>query len=199
MAGVPGYLKPYLDAARVHGDGFPSLLWASPITQLVRFDAFSRAVNFQNCSVLDVGCGRGDLYDFLKLIGRRPSEYIGIEAVPELANAVEAKGLKVIRKDFIADPLCLFTASDIVTISGAINTCPDDAFFTTIHRAWDATAHHLVFNFLSSKYLAGADHLFWRDPEAVDRFCRNTLSVAPVRFADYLEGDMTFVLTKKYA
>lgn len=192
------YLQPYFDAARRHGGGFGSLLWASPDTQQLRFDAFARLVAFTGASVLDVGCGRADLLDFLIATGQAPAEYIGIEGVPALAEAAEGRGIRIARADFIAEPQCLFTGSDIIAISGALNTCEDEAFYGTIKRAFDATARHVVFNFLSSTYLAAARHLYWRKTEEVQRFCRNILSTTPVQLADYLEGDTTFLLTKQH-
>ena len=63
------YLSPYLRAATLYGDGFGSLLWASPETQAVRFDAIQRLGDLGGKSVLDVGCGRADLYDFLHARG----------------------------------------------------------------------------------------------------------------------------------
>lgn len=192
---TPEYLNPYLKAAKRFGGGFGSLLWASVETQEARFGAFVRAVPMAGASVLDVGCGRADLLDFLRRVGHAPSEYIGIEAVPDLADAAARAGVTVLRKDFVADPRCLFTGSDVIVISGAINTAKDVAFYDTLRRAYDAAAKHLVFNFLCSSYLAGADHLYWREPETVMSFCRKFCpNVAS--WNDYLPGDMTIRLSK---
>lgn len=194
----PSYLKPYVEASRLHGGSFSTLLWASRETQGMRFSTFTRLLDFGGLSVLDVGCGRADLLDHLRSVGQVPAEYVGIEMVPALAQAAEATGATVLRRDFIADPACLFTASDVIAISGSINTCDDDGFYGTLKRAFDATAHHLIFNFLSSDYLAGASHLFWRKPEAVVRYCRNVIGVTPTVVEDYLPGDATVLLSKTY-
>src|SRR3982751_195878 len=91
VATAPAYLDPYLRAAKLHGSGFSSLLWACPETQAARFDALVRAIDLSGRKVLDVGCGRGDLMDFLTVRGVRISEYIGIEAVDALAGAADEK------------------------------------------------------------------------------------------------------------
>ena len=85
------YLVPYLRAAAAHGAGFGSLLWASPDTQAARFEAFTRLWDFNGQSLLDAGCGRADFLESLEARGIRPADYIGIEAVPELADAAERK------------------------------------------------------------------------------------------------------------
>src|SRR5437868_2395141 len=127
------YLLPYLRAADKHGAEFPSLLWASPQTQAARFDAVARLANLHHKSVLDVGCGRADLLDFLLDRNVRPSDYTGIEAVEDLAAAAEAKrrrfgDLRVVRADFVREPLRLFVAADVVVFSGSLNTIEDEAF-----------------------------------------------------------------------
>lgn len=196
MSEPASYLQPYLAAARVHGGNFESLLWASQETQYARFEAMCGLVSFAGRNVLDVGCGRGDLLVFLNATGRAPKEYIGIEAVPELAAEAEGRGARVFRKDFVAEPACMFTCSDVVAISGALNTADDEVFHRTIRRGWDACAHDLVFNFLSSRELAGTSYLFHRPTDAVERFCRNVLGVTPRVARPYLRGDATFHLHK---
>ena len=94
-------------AADKHGAGFRSLLWASPQTQAARFDAIDAIVDLNGKSVLDVGCGRADLLEFLLDRGVRPADYVGIEAVDELADAAEAKraarsDVRIVRADFVA-------------------------------------------------------------------------------------------------
>lgn len=188
------YLQPYRDAARVYGAGFGSLLWASPQTQAVRFDAIRRIVDLHGRSVLDVGCGRADLLEHLLDRGVRPADYIGIEAVDELAAAAEAKqlpGATIVRADFVAEPVRLFVGADVVVFSGSLNTADDSVFYATLARAWEAAAEALVFNFLCSPLLAGREYLFWRRADDVTRFS-GTLGAASVGTADdYLPGDMT--------
>src|SRR2546423_14466740 len=74
------YLTPYREAASRHGDRFGSLLWASPRTQAARFDAICRLAHLAGKRVLDAGCGRADLMDFMISRGIEPAEYVGIEA-----------------------------------------------------------------------------------------------------------------------
>ncbi|HXE56229.1 MAG TPA: class I SAM-dependent methyltransferase, partial [Tepidisphaeraceae bacterium] len=87
------YLQPYLEAAREHGAGFGALLWASVRSQRARFAAICRAQDLTDKSVLDAGCGRADLMAYLSERGRTPADYIGLEAVPALADAADARKL----------------------------------------------------------------------------------------------------------
>jgi SAM-dependent methyltransferase len=190
---APSYLLPYCRAARVHGAAFPSLLWASPTTQALRFEAITRIVELRGKSVLDAGCGRADLLLFLNSRGIPIGDYVGIEAVPELAAAAEkhvAANVTIIRADFIRDPARLFVGADTVIFSGSLNTADDNAFYETLARARDATADMVIFNFLASPILAAKDYLAWRRPADVLRFVRRI--GADVRMLDdYLPGDCT--------
>jgi len=194
------YLLPYLRAADKHGAGFGSLLWASPQTQAARFDAIGRLAPLHGKSVLDVGCGRADLLDFLLDRGVRPADYVGIEAVEELAAAAEArrrpmKGVRIVRADFVRQPLRLFVGADVVVFSGSLNTIEDDAFYTTVRRGFEACAEALVFNFLCNSYLAGADYLRWRRAADVIAFA-SQLSPDVRSLDDYLHGDLTVAILK---
>src|SRR6185503_6568057 len=85
------YLEPYRKAAVRHGDEFGALLWASPRTQAARFEAICGLATMRGKKVLDVGCGRADLMDYMALREIEPREYVGIEAVDELVGAAMRK------------------------------------------------------------------------------------------------------------
>lgn len=191
------YLYPYLKAARQYGAGFDSLLWASPATQEARFAAIERLGQLNGKSVLDVGCGRADLLDFLKQRDIQPADYIGIEAVPALAEAAEAKtaslhNASILRADFVRDPQRLFVGADVLVFSGSFNTVEDEDFYPLLRRAFHAAAESVVFNFLCSASLAGADYLRWRSTDDVLRFLGRVDGVDELRMIDdYLPGDCT--------
>ena len=192
------YLQPYLEAAREHGAGFGALLWASVRSQRARFAAICRAQDLTDKSVLDAGCGRADLMAYLSERGRTPADYIGLEAVPALADAADARKLprtRILRGDFVRDPRRLFVGADVIIFSGSLNTIDDDAFYTVLRRAWDAAGETVVFNFLSSNLLAGKDYLVWRPIEEVNQFVGRLSSDITV-LADYMDGDCTIAIRK---
>lgn len=200
MPKSPAYLQPYLNAARRYGGGFGSLLWASPRSQGTRFAALLSAVEVNGKTVLDVGCGRADLHSYMLRNGKVPERYIGIEGVPELADAAEARriGSTILRGDFVADPTLLQQQADIILISGSLNTMDDAAFHRTVAAAYTAAGEALAFNFLDAPTLAASPHLYWRKTEDVLSFCR---SLCPdVRLINrYIDGDATVVMRKEIA
>ena len=192
------YLGPYERAAERHGAGFGALLWASPQTQAVRFEAMVGLVDFHGKRVLDVGCGRADLLDFLLKRKKRVKSYVGIEGVPALVAAAREKGqraARIVEGDFLERPTLMDVGAEVVVISGALNTLDADGFYATLRRAYEAAGEALVFNFLCSSRLAGADYLSWHPVEEVMGFAR-TLSDRVRKVEDYLPGDCTVVMRK---
>src|SRR5262249_20899589 len=138
---APEYLQPYLDASRRYGAGFGSLLWASPKTQAIRFAALVHAIDLNDLSVLDVGCGRADLLIYMRDHGIFPRSYIGLEAVEPLAAAAEAKHLsdcRIVRGDFVRDPRLLDIGADVLLFSGSLNTLDEPTFYSTLTHGFTA-------------------------------------------------------------
>jgi len=198
MSSSPQYLQPYLEAAQRHGAAFRSLLWASPKTQAVRFEAFTRACLLEGQVLLDVGCGRADFLDFLLRSNIRPAQYIGLEAILPLADAAERKGhaiAQIIRGDFVSHPHLLEQNADAIIFSGSLNTLGTGDFLQTLRTAWNFTRRQLAFNFLCSPQLAAAAYLVWHSTEDVLEYL-TTLNGQVVTDDQYLEGDCTVVVTK---
>ena len=192
------YLEPYRRAASRHGDRFGSLLWASPKTQAARFDAICRLAEMRGRRVLDVGCGRADLMDFLIERGIEPSEYIGIEAVDELVGAAMKKKSPVTRivcGDFVREPKLMDVGAEVIVFSGSLNTVEPEQFYLSLRQGWEAAGEVMVFNFLAARHIASAQWLTWHRVEDVLRFAR-ALSSQVRMLDDYLDGDCTIALEK---
>ena len=196
---TPSYLEPYLSAARKYGAGFGTLLWASPKTQAVRFKALLHAVDVSNLNVMDVGCGRADFLEYILQTRRIPRSYIGLEAVSELADAAEKKQLpncRILRGDFVQDPMMLATLADVLFFSGSLNTMDSPSFYGSLQSAFEAAEKVVVFNFLCSPFLAASSHLTWHRPEQVLEFARS-LSPRVEYWDKYLRGDATIAIWKE--
>lgn len=203
MAGLtaPSYLAPYLKAARRFGGGFGSLLWASPRTQGLRFEALGQIADFSGKSVADIGCGRGDLLDYLLSISAVPSQYIGLEAVEAVARAAEDKrrlgftNCTILRADFIRQPQRLFVGAEFIVFSGSLNTLEPAEFYATLGHAFQAAGEKLIFNFLDLPNLAGESYLHWYPRREVLDFAHRLTPEVQV-LDGYLTGDCTMALTR---
>ena len=198
MKAAPSYLEPYVLAAQKHGGSFRSLLWASPQTQAVRFAALTSLADFRNKTILDVGCGRADLLDYLVDRGIEVDHYLGLEAVDILADAAEAKHhprCTILRCDFVRDPACMAVGADIIVFSGSLNTLDKNVFPVVLQAAYAAAEEQLVFNFLNSPILAHAVYLTWHPVREVLLWAR-TLSPDVKYLENYLPGDATVRIRK---
>lgn len=68
-----------------------AVFWSSSRAQEARFEAFLKLGDFRGCSVLDMGCGFGDMYTFLKNRGVSISKYVGYDIVPEIIHVAREK------------------------------------------------------------------------------------------------------------
>lgn len=195
---LPDYLLPYRQAIRRTGAKFESLLWSSPDTQRLRFDALVDLAEFAGRAILDAGAGRADFRRHLQARGIEPAHYVALEAMEEFADVAQQRKFPntfISRGDFVADPVKLFVGAETIVFCGSLNTMEDDTFYRVLKYAWDATAEQVVFNFLSSPRLAHSDHLYWRPVEKVRSFVQ-TLTT-DVYFKDgYLDGDCACMFEK---
>lgn len=194
----PSYLEPYLAASRKYGAGFGTLLWASPKTQATRFKALLQAIDINGLAVMDVGCGRADLLEYMVNTRRYPKWYVGVEAVEALAFAAERKQLpncRIVRGDFVQHPLLLNDGADVLLYSGSLNTMDSSAFYASLKAGFDAAGQAVVFNFLCSPFLAGSSHLAWHPIEEVLAFARG-LSNQVKLYDHYMRGDATVAIFK---
>ncbi len=69
-----------------HGTGTNAALgWKSPEAQVARFKILSGLGDMNDCSLMDMGCGYGDLRNYLADIYPR-LRYFGIEQIPAILN-----------------------------------------------------------------------------------------------------------------
>ena len=150
------YLTPYQIAAAQHGGAFETTLWNSPKTQRARFEVIAQLCPMSGNTIIDAGCGRGDLLDYLIEIDRRPKQYIGVDALEEMIAAAVEKQLpdaEFIHEDFFADPSVLRRYQPAVIVySGSLNTMTDNEFLLALNTAVGITEIGIVFNFLSARF-----------------------------------------------
>ena len=149
------YLRPYREAVRRHGPGFEATLWSSPEGQRRRFDVMIDLAGFENCTLVDIGCGQGDFAKYLVDREIRFARFVGIDALPELIAAAQQRNLPRCEFrvcDALADPAALACEhADFICFSGSLNTMDECVAKALVQRTFDAAAQGVVFNFLSDR------------------------------------------------
>ena len=155
MPHQPDYLAPYHEAILQHGPGFDATLWSSREGQQLRFDVAMDLVGFDRHSVLDVGCGVGDLALHMIERGVPFTRYTGLDALDGMIEAAGAiddsrcsfEVLDVVRHQ---DRLAGYKA-DVIIVSGTLNAMEESMARELMGSAFEACSTALVFNFLSDQ------------------------------------------------
>lgn len=115
----------YRNSLEKHGESPKSLQWKDYRSSSVRYRELVSDIEIENCSVLDAGCGMGDLLPYL--LGKASNiDYLGVDATPEFIDIAKKRyeGYEFeVANPFEDDFLAKF---DIVISSGVMNSSSDD-------------------------------------------------------------------------
>ena len=196
-----------------HGDDFLSLDWKSKESQLVRFaaliDIIFHGPKNSSISLLDVGCGIGHLYEFLKdtdLIHSLNIRYEGIDISSGMIDFARKKfkDVKFAVVDILNDG---FDGKfDYVMCSGAFNIrmAPLEAHKGSVRRMlkkmFDISDHGAAVNFLSPPRghegeASSDDKYVYFSEEEVLSWVKDTCDRFILR-RDYHPGDFTVYMLK---
>ncbi|MDF2155331.1 class I SAM-dependent methyltransferase [Vibrio sp. CAU 1672] len=173
--------------------------WQDEHSQVTRFEALSRACHFDGRSVLDLGCGFGDLLAFIEAGSMRPAEYVGIDQqrsfIREARRRQFVTPARFIRGDFSRMPL---PQSDYVVVSGSLNYQSSQADHTAemIKKMYQASNRACVFNLLDQAKLPNMQLLESHNKQGVLRYCRYLCPQSEL-IEGYSEHDFTIAMIKE--
>jgi trans-aconitate methyltransferase len=189
----------YDDNYDAFGNSVSSLGWYNKDTQFSRFDALATIDNLSDKRILDVGCGLGNLYEYLNEY-YKDVDYLGIDISTKILNQarVNFSDATFIKSDLLGfKPDCIF---DYIFASGTFNIKVNDNYHyldEMIKKMWELAKEGIAFNLLSA--YAPDEHqdpfFFFYQPDVVLKLCLQYTSNVVFRH-DYLVNDMTFVMKK---
>lgn len=169
-----------------------ALGWTDTEGQSVRFEVLAQIADLNDQSVLDLGCGHGDLCAYLR--ERFPRlRYFGVEQIPDILQvAIDKYGhlpeTLLFQGDFTVSEL---PATDYILASGSLSYRNSDPLFLvkTIEKLFHTCRKGLGFNLLSQ-----ADPpdglLVAYDPVFIEAYCR-LLSPKTRVIQGYRDNDFT--------
>jgi trans-aconitate methyltransferase len=178
---------------RDHGEGTVRALgWRHSEDQLVRFAMLAGIGNMNNCSVLDAGCGHGDLRAYLG--DKYPRlRYIGIDQSEAFLSIASDRYTHLPETTFYLGDFSIaeLPVADYVLVSGSLNYHNSDPGFIykIIDKLFNTSRIALGFNLLS-KVDAPDGILVSYDADDIVQYCR-TLSDKVLLYDTYFEGDFT--------
>ncbi len=178
--------------------------WHSYDSQQVRFQALCQPLELAGKSVLDLGCGYGDLKLYLDEVSRAHSSessaiasYLGVDQQGAFVKAARARFVNSMNTDFIHADFSTFGLPnvDIVIVSGALNYFSRDLnyIYKMIALMYESSQYAVAFNLLDSRYFTSDKTLVAYNPNEILSFC---LSVCPNSqlFDDYAKNDFTITM-----
>lgn len=183
---------------RLQGDHLHALGYRANESQERRFQALLEWGDMSGCSVLDLGCGYGDLRAFLdqhyaNLV------YLGVDFLKEFVDAAQQKyghlpQTQFFQSDFLTAGL---PEVDVVIACGSLNYRSSNSLhpWQTIRRMWEVVQRGVVFNLLDAAHFDSDEVLCAYAQEEVLQFCRQLDPDARI-VAGYLLDDFTVVMHK---
>lgn len=183
-----------------HGISARALDWSGEQSQFLRFRVLSEVAHLNDVSVLDVGCGLGDLLGWLRMNSCNVC-YTGIDIAPAMIETARRRfpdGRFEIR-DLLGEPIQ--ESFDYVLASGIFThrTQKANSFFRAMLEGMFSLATKAVaFNCLSTWAEKSEPGEFHADPLETIAFCRKLTPWVVLRH-DYHPADFTTYLYKQAA
>ncbi len=144
----------------------------------------------KNDSILDVGCGSGEMLSFLRK-NKLKGFYCGVDFVDEFVEHANHAYKKDLKAKFIKMNITneeFEESYDWVLLSGVFNDLREDSevfLYSTIEKMFKASNKGIIFNSLT-KYVDYEDeNLFYSYPDQVIKYCFENLSKYIVLSTNY--------------
>lgn len=167
-------LKSFYDKAidKFGPSSYKSLGWNDEADKPTRFRALSQIADLSGHSILDVGCGFGDLYDYLKDCSFNFS-YKGIDINP---RAIEVARLRHPELEFEVADFGEYggEGADFVLASGTLSFKVEnykEVYFNHIRKMFELSTIGAGFNMLDERYHVNDNTYAAYSLEEVDAFC----------------------------
>lgn len=184
----------YKNAYKKHGISARGLNWNSEKSQRVRFEVITDLLKDElfTCSVVDAGCGFGDLYLFWQEIGLHVKSYIGVDSVKNSIQICTERLPKIsfTCKDILKDDL---SYADWYIASGTLNILSDFQTWLFLEKILAHSNKGIIFNILEGN--KKSENFNYQKKEDIISFAKSKGFTCRVE-NDYLKNDMTVEIRK---
>lgn len=190
-------IEHYAERVEQHGDSPRSLDWISRESQEVRFSVLSEIASLEDTRILDVGCGTGDFYGWLRDRGVEV-EFVGVDITPEMVEFARSRypGADFYVRNLLEESIGELRPFDYVFSSGIFtyrSHKPFQFLKAMVQRMFDIAEQGLAFNALSTRGEQSQHREFYADPVETLSFCHELTPWLTLRH-DYFTRDFTLHL-----
>lgn len=184
--------KFYTAAIQKHGESSKGVHWNSVHSQEIRFKVLLSLIEADGASVVDAGCGFGDLYFYLQKKDIMVNSYIGLDLSPSMVSiAKEKTGQEIIQCDICRD---ILPEADYYICSGAMNILSRFDTYLFIRNCYESSKKGFVFNLLMGEDDSLVyNHFYPKELQSLFDELGATVSVKQ----GYLKHDFTVLLSKE--
>ena len=182
-----------------HGYSPKSLAYSGEKSQKIKFNIVTEVGIEDNCSVLDVGCGFGDYFNYLKQKGVKNVKYCGIDISNKIVDfAKEKNSLVNVIQGNVLD-LSDDEKYDYV-ISLGFNCVKTGSNWETLtqvlDKMWKLSKKGIAYNAISTFSEISPRGIYFVSPVKVIDYIMNNLTYNVVLRHDYMQHDFTIYAYK---
>lgn len=180
----------YYEALKEFGISAQGVHWNNKYTQYKRFEVLTKLIKkeIRSASIVDVGCGFGEYYQYLKNNKKLPASYIGVDCESNMVNISRKRFPEVqfFVQNILEDPLIV---ADYYICSGALNilTLPEITIF--IQKCYKHSKKGFAFNYLKNVSFKNIKE------DQIFAICRKLSHNIMIK-EGYLENDFTVFMVK---
>ncbi len=192
----------YMERFKKHGIDIKTLASGNRERQLIRFKLFTEIGDLAGCSILDIGCGFADFYQYLKDQGVKV-DYTGIDICPAFIEVSRERFPEATFavKDIQTEPL--EKKYDYVISSQTFNNSLADnknekLMKDVIKRSYESCNIALAIDMVTNYVDFQEPHLHYYSPEEIFKYCKSLTKRVLLRH-DYPLYEFTVMLYKDFS
>lgn len=183
-------------------DNHEILDWGDKSSQFKRFEILSQNIAFAEKSLLDIGCGLGDLHRHLVVEENMPKIYTGTDLVSNMIELAKEQqpDCNFVCCDVFSEPP-FSDKFDVIYCSGVFNLKTESnmkylQYATENSLKLTHSDSKIVFNFLHNRTPKHYDHCFYYNPDEVKAIIENYYESVEI-IDNYLINDFTIIASKQ--
>jgi ubiquinone/menaquinone biosynthesis C-methylase UbiE len=195
-------VKRYLDRYAEHGIHVDTLKSGGAGKQFIRHSVHASMFDLEGKDILDVGCGIGMFYEYLKNSSIKIASYTGLDIIDPFieSNRIRFPEARFDKLDIFRAPLDAYKP-DIVFMSQVFNnryqeTNNEEIIREAIRRFFAVARVGLAIDFLTSYVDYMEPELYYFSPEKILAFAKTLTRTVAIRH-DYLPFEFTLFLYKR--